>query len=53
MFLLVTNIYKNIPTDEKIKLYLRICRYVMEGEQLQTGVTNEKKDSHLRKTVGR
>jgi hypothetical protein len=30
----VTNIYQNIPTDEKIKLYLRFCDYLTK-EQMQ------------------
>lgn len=34
MFFLVTNIYKNIPTDEKIKLYLRFCDYIAK-EQIE------------------
>lgn len=34
MLFLVTNIYKNIPTDEKIKLYLRFCDYIAK-EQIE------------------
>ena len=49
----IKNVYKGISTEEKIRLYLRICRYVMDGEELQTGVTNEEKDSHLCKAVSR
>ena len=34
MFYLVTNVYRNIPTDEKIKLYLKFCEYLTR-EQIQ------------------
>ena len=34
MLKLVTNIYKNISTDEKIKLYLKFCEYLAK-EQMQ------------------
>ncbi len=30
----IKNVYKGISTEEKIRLYLRICRYVMDGEEL-------------------
>ena len=30
----VKNVYKGISTEEKIRLYLRICRYAMDGEEL-------------------
>ena len=33
----IKNVYKGISTEEKIGLYLRICRYVMEGESRKRG----------------
>lgn len=29
---MVTNIYQNIPTDEKIKLYIRFCDYIAKEQ---------------------
>lgn len=31
---IITNIYKEISTEERIRLYLKICRYVMNGEEI-------------------
>jgi hypothetical protein len=31
----VTNIYQGASTEERIRLYLKICRYVMNGEELK------------------
>ncbi len=60
MFFLVINIYKNIPTDEKIKLYLRFCDYIAK-EQIEDGkdgnqkeeVTHNKFPRHETKTSGK
>lgn len=30
----ITNIYKQVSTEERIRLYLKICRYVMNGEEI-------------------
>lgn len=30
----ITNIYKEVSTEERIRLYLKICRYVMNGEEI-------------------
>lgn len=31
----IINIYKNISTEERIHMYLKICRYIEYGEKLQ------------------
>lgn len=31
----VTNIYKGISTEERIRIYLKICGYVMNGDELK------------------
>ena len=43
MFSLVNNIYRNIPTDEKIKLYLKFCEYLTK-EQMQYGRNESNKN---------
>ncbi len=30
----ITNHYQNISTEERIRLYLKICRYVVNGEEM-------------------
>lgn len=30
----ITNIYRKVSTEERIRLYLKICRYVMNGEEI-------------------
>lgn len=30
----ITNIYRKVSTEERIRLYLKICRYVMNGEDI-------------------
>ncbi len=30
----IINHYQNISTEERIKLYLKICRYVVNGEEI-------------------
>ncbi len=30
----IINIYKEVSTQERIRLYLKICRYVMNGEDI-------------------
>lgn len=31
----ITNIYKGISTEERIRIYLKICESVMNGEENQ------------------
>lgn len=33
---MVINVYRNIPTEDKIKMYLRFCDYLTK-EQMQDG----------------
>ena len=51
MLNLVTNVYRNIPTDGKIKLYLKFCEYLTE-EQIQYE-RNESNKSDTSDTKGK
>ena len=44
MFQLVTNVYRNIPTDEKIKLYLKFCEYLTKEQLEYEGDESNKTD---------
>ena len=41
MLKLVRNTYKNIPVDEKIKLYLRFCDYLTKEQIEYDGESRE------------